>query len=261
MAGFTRAEAEVERETGVAPADLVRCTMAASTVARGMGIFPILVTESRKKVSADDIRAKQAGQGNQADLKYREIKVGDFTIYDPDSIHSHSEAFVVVGDSTFLESWNADGLRKILERGKPASFASPLQIALKGIDTTKTFIYAIDVKTILADQNAARLLKGYVGPAIAGLRNGEFLKQVASLSLDAGLVDNDASIRATLVCTDAQTAGDAKKIAESVQVIIHKTMQDSPRVPKEVSDAFNSVTFSVEGRKSRPAVRPKSIPW
>jgi hypothetical protein len=52
-----------------------------------------------------------------------------------------------------------------------------------------------------------------------------------------------------LTAGDTETASDVKKIVEAAQVMLRGTLQKVPRIPKEVVDAINGVTFTVDGNK------------
>ena len=175
--------------------------MAGNIVGRGAEGAPTIVVETRRAVTSDIVRNAMKPQSYQKDLKIEELKEGDYTIYDPTFRFAvaqpganviHGQAFVVVGNNIILESRNIEGLRKILQRGKPAEMSETMQAALKNVDGSKTVACAVDLKAVMANAEIA----GSEGrlPAILA-DNAETLKQCESLAVNGNLSGDDAVLR------------------------------------------------------------------
>ena len=224
IADFSKGEAGFAAESGVAPEDIAQVTMAGNLAGKGDEGQPTIIIKTRSAITADKIRETMKPQSYQKDFKIEEIKVGQYTIYDP-SFHFqfqkaggkaiHGKAFVVVENDVVLESRNVEGLKKILQRGKPAELSETTQGLLKSADASKTLVYAIDLKAVAGDEEFAKNLQRNLGPLLA--QNSEMIKAVESLALDGSLKGDDAVLQATLVCKDAATAADAKKAVEGAR--------------------------------------------
>jgi hypothetical protein len=263
---FAKGEASFEIETGIAPSNLARVTVAGNIAGKGEEGQPTIVFQTRGAVTADEVRQKMKPRSYQKDFKIDEIKVGEYSIYDP-SFHFafaqaptttiHGQAFVVAENNVVIESHNVEGLRKILQRVRPAELSATMQSALKDADEAKTLLYAIDLKAVAADDKFAKDMQRALGPLLGGAGNVEMLKRFESLSLDGSLSGDDAVLRAVLVCKDIDTAGDAMKMAEGGQVALRQIVQSAPGAPKELADAINAVMFNVDGVKLQAAGQVK----
>jgi hypothetical protein len=252
---FSKGEASFQSDTGLAPDNLDQVTIGGDIIRNGPSYGPTIVFQTRNPATADDIRAKIKPHSYQKDFKLEEIKIGNYTAYQP-TFHfnfgqpeaklEHGDAFVVVENNVVLESRDIEGLRKILERGKPAELSETMQLALKNVDASKTVVYAIDLKACFADEQFVKDFQRTMGPMLPGI-SGDALKQYESLALDATLAAEEAKLRATLLCKDADTAGDAKKMAEAAQVLLRQVIQASPRAPQELADAIKSISFTLDG--------------
>ncbi len=269
LADFSKGEESFEIETGIAPANLARVIVAGNIAGKGDEGQPTIVFQTRNAVTADEVRQKMKPRSYQKDFKIDEIKVGEYTIYDPTFHYAfaqaptttmHGQAFVVAENNVVIESHNLEGLRKILGRGRSAELSATMQNALKGTDEAKTLLYAIDLKAVMADDQFAKDLQRQFGPLLGGAGNVEMLKRLESLSLDGGLSGDDAALRATLVCKDADTAAGAKRMAEGGQAVLRQIVQVMPRAPKEIADSINAVKFSVDGVKLQAAGQVKVDP-
>jgi hypothetical protein len=267
LADFPRGEESFEVETGIAPANLARVTVAGNIAGKGDEGQPMIVFQTRRAVTADDVRQKMKPRSYQKDFKIDEIKVGEYTIYDPSfhfalaqnpAITIHGEAYVVAENNVVLESRNVDGLRKILGRGRPAELSTTLQNSLKDADEGKTLLYLIDLRAVTADEEFVKNASRMFGVLVE--KNPEMFKQFDSLALDGSLNGDNAALRATLACKDTQAAADAKKMAECAQVMVSKIIEASPRAPKELADSINTVKFTVDGVKLQAAGQVKVDP-
>jgi hypothetical protein len=263
LVDFTKGEDSFEIETGIAPANLGRVTVAGNIAGKGEEGQPIIVFQTRNAVTADDVRQRMKPRSYQKDFKIDEIKIGEYTIFDPTFHYAfaqaptttmHGQAFVVAENNIVIESRNVDGLRKILERRRPAELTATMQSALNITDEAKTIVYAIDLKAVTADGQFAKDMQRQFGPLLGG--NAELLKRLECLSVDGGLSGDAATLRATLVCKDAEAAANAEKITVALRQII----QAAPGVPKEVSGAINDIKLTVDGVKLQAAGQVKVDP-
>ncbi len=268
LADFSKGEESFEIETGITPSNLGRVTLAGNIAGKGDEGQPTIVFQTRNAVTADDVRQKMKPRSYQKDFKIDEVKVGEYTIYDPTFHYAfaqtpstmHGQAFVVVESNVVVESRNVEGLRKILQRGRTAELTATMQSALKDADEAKTLLYAIDLKAITADEQFTKDMQRQFGPLFGGAGNVEMLKRLESLSLDGNLSGDDAVLRATLVCNDAVTAADAKKMAEGCQAVLRQVVQVMPRAPREIADSINAIKFTVDGSKLQAAGQVKVDP-
>ncbi len=253
---FSKGEEGFAGEAGVRPDNMAQVTMAGNVTGKGDEGQPTVIIQTRNAVAAEKVKEAMKPQKFQKDFKIDEIKVGEYTIYDP-SYHFqyeppgakafHAEAFVVVESNLVLESRNVDGLKKILQRGKPVELSETMQGLLKDADASKTLLYAIDLKAVAADEQFLKALQGQLGPFLAN--NGDLLKQFESLAVDASLKDDDAVLRATLACKDAAAAADAKKMVEGAQVMVRKLIETLPGAAKNVAQSVGSIAVTAEGAK------------
>lgn len=253
---FSKGEEGFAAEAGVAPGDIAQVTMAGNVAGKGEEGQPTIIIRTRNAITPEKIKATMKPQDYQKDFKIEEVKAGQYTIYDS-SFHLqlkqlgerviHGEAFVVVENDTVLESRNIEGLKKILQRGKPAELSETMQGLLKDVDASKTLVYAIDLKAVAGDEEFVKNLQRQFGPLLGN--NGELLKGLESLSLDGSLKGDDAVLRAALVCKDAATAADAKKVIDGVREMLGKMIKASPRAPQDVAESVDSVAPTIDGAK------------
>jgi hypothetical protein len=266
---FAKGEEGFEVETGIAPSNLARVTVAGNIAGKGDEGQPTIVFQTRNAITADGLRQKMKPRNYQKDFKIDEIKVGDYTIYDP-SFHFafaqnpattiHGQAFVVAENNVVLESRNIDGLRKILERGRGAELTATMQSVLKDADDAKTVLYAIDLKAVTADDQFAKNLQPSLGPLLGGAANVEMLKRFDSLALDGNLSGDNAIFRATLVCKDAEAAAEANKMAVGGQAALRTIVQSVPGAPQELGEAIGGIKFTIDGAKLLAAGQVKVDP-
>ena len=253
---FSNGEEGFAAESGVAPENIAQVTMAGNIAGKGEEGQPTIIIQARSAVAADKIRETMKPQRYQKDFKIDEVTVGQYTIYDP-SFHFqfeppgakafHGEAFVVVQDNIVLESRNIEGLKKILQRGKPAELSETMQSLLKDADASKTLVYVIDLKAVAGDDEFVKNLQREFGPLLGN--NGDLLKGLDSLALDGSLKGDDGVLRAALVCKDAATAADAKKVVDGAQDMLRKIIKASPRAPQDLAESVDSLALTVDGAK------------
>jgi hypothetical protein len=261
---FAKGEESFGAAAGVTPDNMAQVTMAGNVAGKGDEGQPTVIIQTRNAVAAEKVKDAMKPQKYQKDFKIDEVKVGEYTIYDPTyhiqferpgSKAFHGEAFVVVEGNIVLESRNIDGLRKILQRGKPAELSETMQGLVKDADASKTMVYAIDLKAVAADEQFLKSLQDQLGPLMAN--NGDLLKQFESLSVDASLKDDDAVLRATLACKDSGAAADAKKMVEVAQVVLRKMIETLPRAPQDVAESVGSITLTAENAKLKAGGKVK----
>ena len=83
LADFSKGEESFEIEAGITPSNLARVTVAGNIAGKGDEGQPTIVFQTRNAVTADEVRQKMKPRSYQKDFKIDEIKVGEYTIYDP----------------------------------------------------------------------------------------------------------------------------------------------------------------------------------
>ena len=199
---FAKGEQSFADEAGMSTDDLARVTMAGNVAGKGPEGQPTVIFQTRRAVTPEQVRGAMKAKDYQKDFKIDEIKVGQYTIYDP-SYHFkfeppgskafHGEAFVVVENNVVLESRNIDGMRAILQRGRPGELSGTMDGLLKGADDGKTLVYALDLKGVAADEDFMKSLQRQFGPLLGA--SGDILKHIDSLAADASLKDADGVLR------------------------------------------------------------------
>ena len=139
-------------------------------------------------------------------------------------------------------------LQRILERGRAPEISAGMRDALCATDLGKTFAVAVDVKGMMASEEASRTMQQNLGGA-AGLQglNGELIKNVLGFAFDASLDSSRATCNATLMCKEAKVAEDAKKMLEGGQVVLRNMLKGQKDVPGEVPDMVDAIKFTVSG--------------
>jgi hypothetical protein len=253
---FSKGEDGFATESGVAPADIAQVTMAGNIAGKGEEGQPLIIIRTRGAITAEKIKQAMIKPQRFKDFTFEEIKAGQYTIYDP-SFHFqflpagskafHGEAFVIVENNVILESRNVDGLKKILQRRKPADLSETMQGLLKDTDASKTLVYAIDLKSVSGDEEFVKNLQRQFGPLLGN--SGDLIKGLESLALDGSLKGDDTVLQAALVCKDATTAADAKKAIEGVREMLNKLIKMLPHAPQDVAASVDSIALTVEGAK------------
>ena len=199
----------------------------------GVGTGPkdfIAVVHTKKAVTAAELRSKDPN------VKYTESKVGKYLLLEPQD--AFSPAFCVVDSKCILVGDKA-AMRSVLSRDKKPEFSTNLQAAIKEVDFSKTIAFAIDT------QSAASTLGGAADLGFFGGKNDMLssLEKTTALAAQAKIA-SDVRIDLTLICKDAASANDIKKLIDGFLVM----GRGNKMMPKEINDLLE-LHLKVDGNK------------
>jgi hypothetical protein len=254
-------EHAMEQEIGFAPSNISRITFAlGGKVTSAGGGDPVLVMRLKKAITAAEVKAGEKSQSFKKDIQYDESKVAGITLYEETFLpafagdkaeRQHGAAFCLPESTLVVTCPKLDMLKRIVERGKAPEFSEGMQNAMKAANFSKVLALAVNVKALTANDEFKKGLQQGLGSAGGssplGALNAEFFQNMSGLALDASLDSSKATVNATLLCKDAKSAEDTKKILDAVQVFMRNTMKGAKGVPPEVTEMVDGIKFAVSG--------------
>jgi hypothetical protein len=219
----------------------------------------VIIVSTAKPVAAADIKANRKVRSYQKNFSYKEIKVGEHTIYqesysfDFKSPLTTGRAFCVADKNIILFGDGAESLQQILERDKKTNKLSPnLQAGLKTVGKDSMLTVVMDV-TKFPERERKEMIRELGGklPALENLFDG---MQTFTLK---GTADDKVKLVATMTCKDAATATDVRKLADGGIVLIKGelkremdrefTTPEEKEMMKTISKAFDEIKLSTQG--------------
>lgn len=205
---------ELGKEVGFSNDDIEKMVV-------GVGATPkdvVILIQAKNAVEVNEIRAKIPNSN------YTEAKIGKYVVQESQT-PAHP-TFCVLDKKRVLFG-EKDAVRAVLLRDKKPEFAANMQAALKQVDFSKTMAFAIDTQAV-SDRSD---LQG--GLNLLGGQN-EMLSSLKKTKAVTVQIQVAADIRFdfALLCQDAATAGDVKKLLDGFLVM----GRNAKLVPKEVSD-------------------------
>ena len=261
---------EIERGMGIALGNIIRITFAAGGKSALSDNAEMVATIRLKKAAAADIKADVKVASFKKDFKYEEVKIAGLTAYEQTYRFSfdgekgerhHGAAFCLPESTLVVMCPDLETLKRILGRDKPPELSEGMQNAMSATDYTKTFAVAVNFKGLMANETASREVQQSLGaaPGLQGL-NEQFLQEVLGLGFDARLGSSKATVSATLLCKEAKSAEDAKKMLDGGQVILRNAMKAQKGVPQEVPDLVDAIKFSVAGANVKGSLQADLAP-
>jgi phage FluMu protein Com len=219
-------EADKSKELGLGVDDIDQIVVGGGT---GTKEF-IAVIHTKKAVTAADLRSKDSK------IKYTESKVGKYVLMEPQT--PFSPAFCVVDKNRVLVG-DKEAMRTVLSRDKKPEFSKNLQAAIKEVDFSKTIVFAMDT------QSAASTIGGAAGLGFFGGKNDMLsaFEKTNAVAMQAKIA-SDVRIDVTLVCKDAASANDIKKLIDGFLVM----GRGNKTTPKEINDLME-LHLKVDGNK------------
>ncbi len=190
----------------------------------------IVVVRSKKALNAADLRSKNKNG------TYTETKVGKYVMQESQGVGS--PAFCVV-DKKLLVLGDKEAVRSVLTRDKKPEFSKNMQAAMKKVDFSKTIAVAADIKSGTGKANvrpgdAMQFLGGNAN-MFSGMDKAEALAFQAKIG-------SDVRLDLTILCQDAKSAEDMKKVIDGFLVLGRSNKQ----MPKELNDMLD-INLKVEG--------------
>jgi hypothetical protein len=188
----------------------------------------LVVVRTRRVVKASDLIATEKGK------TFKETKAGGQTVYvdekDPTS------AFAVIEDGKTILFGTTSEVKGVLGRREPPRLSDGMRAALKHADLNQTFVFAFDAK-VLAEKSGAKKATGV---------DEKFLEPFVAVAGSAKAGD-DLAVKLTVVCKDAETAEDGRKLVDGGLVLLKYYAKDQKDWPKEALDLIKKVKVSSEG--------------
>jgi hypothetical protein len=200
----------------------------------------VCVIKTIKPVSADDIKSKKMGMTPQ------ETKVRDITVYEVMGIAW------CLPESKLVVIAKSDTLKKVLERNKAAEVSEGLRAALKYADFSKAVTMAMDSKEMYAKINDANKKNGMDLDKVfdkIGIANPMSDIDGGAYQIDVG---KDIKVQSVMICKDAKTAEDMKKISDGMATFFKRLF------PKYGADSFETWESSVSGARLNASMTIKT---
>jgi hypothetical protein len=206
----------------------------------------IIIYTTIKPVSAADIKAAKKPHSFKVNFKHREVKVGDYTIYEenyqfqsnpkekPGPVQAEM-AFCVVEERTVVYG-RLEAVTKILERNKKPVLSAGVQAGLKQTGFASAVTLVMDLQAI-PEREKKSMLKdfGKLVPGLADVADG-----MQTLAVRVNEKDN-VTVTATMFCKDAASAANAKKVADDGVATVKGRLKDDPKLPVEVRETMKEV--------------------
>lgn len=198
-----------------------------------------------KPVNAEEIKSARKGAAEQKLVTFKEVKVGNFTLYEetykdvPDAKEKQQGvqeglSFCIV-DPKLVVFGKVPELKKILERNKKPALSASMQAALNEADLTSPVALLIDVEGLpqwSRDAAAKHLPK--VVPDTAAVINST--KYIAVKFTEAGTINGSA----TIAYKDAKSAAGGKEMAEGLVKNIKASLNDV-KLPPNMTEKLNAM--------------------
>jgi hypothetical protein len=227
---------------GVDPANIDRIVAASQPFGGGMAQANVIaIVHTKQPVKPADVEA--SFQKSQPNLKFNEVKVGRFTMYEGQASAPAPGMFgppppppaFVMPDDKRIVAGPASLVRSVLERDKKPDLPDKLQALLKQTDLDATVVFVADAK------NAFPKGVGQVGAGQPGAAKNPFEK-VDGLSVTAK-VTSDVDVTVTATCADAQAANDlrdnVKKTLDGYKGLLTLAQLGGTKIPPEVNDLLD----------------------
>ena len=244
---------ETREQTGLPLANLARLT---AGVGPAPDDFAVVMTTIRP-VTAAGIKAAVKPAPFQKDFAFKEVKVGAYTLYqesfrlvfdnrpakDPAAPLEYGQAFCVVEDRVVLRGGLAT-LKEILERSPKAALAPGVEAGLKQTGLGSALTLVVDCKAIPAPEK--QMLLKLLAPHAPGA--ADVLGKLHTSTFTANAA-SDIAASATLRCTDAASAAEAKKIAAALLAAFKDQAKDNPSLPAKTRDMLKEVRTLLDAVK------------
>jgi len=233
-------EKDLEQLTGLSLGNMQQVVLGMAATAESSQPEMVCVIKTIKPVSADDIKSKKMGMTPQ------ETKVRDITVYEVMGIAW------CLPESKLVVIAKSDTLKKVLERNKAAEVSEGLRAALKYADFSKAVTMAMDSKEMYAKINDANKKNGMDLDKVfdkIGIANPMSDIDGGAYQIDVG---KDIKVQSVMICKDAKTAEDMKKISDGMATFFKRLF------PKYGADSFETWESSVSGARLNASMTIKT---
>jgi len=221
---FDKMTKDFKDMTTLDPADIDRVTLAGKMGKGSEDAAPLVAARTRRAVKAADLAAFQKNK------QFKETKVAGQTVYEDGK---DGTAFAVIGGNMVLAGPGKQ-LRAVLERRGQAKLSDAMRASLRQADFSQTVAFAADVHLFhIEDKKGSGVEQRFLEPLVG----------VAG----SARVGNDLDVKLTVLCKDAETADDARKLADAGLVLLKYFARDQKDFPKEGLDLIKKVKVSAEG--------------
>jgi hypothetical protein len=150
-------------------------------------------------------------------------------------------------NNLIVSAANLPTLKSVLTRGKPPALFTNMRHALDATDQTKSAVVAIDFQALQANESLSEKLAPIFGPnGLNGLGGfSQQLRNIIALSCDASLNSSRGNFSFALLCSDAKSADNLKKMIEAGQIMLQSAANRS--TPQAALDAIKSLKLSLSG--------------
>lgn len=210
----------------------------------------IIIYTTIKPVSAADIKAGKKPRSFKINFKHREVKVGDYTIYEENyQFQSNPKkksgpvqaemAFCVVEDRTVVYG-RLEAVKKILERNKKPVLSAGVQAGLKQTGFASAVTLVMDLQAI-PERDKKSMLRDLekLVPGLADVADG-----MQTLTVRVNEKDNVTGT-ATMFCKDAASAAEVKKVLDAGLVTLKGLYKDDPKLPAKIGETMKEVRTAI----------------
>jgi hypothetical protein len=217
-------KASLNQDSGIATEDIEQMLFGVGANDQDV----IVVIHTKKAVESRDIVSKIKG------ATYTEAKVGKYSVQEPQNA---LQPAICVVDKKRVVVGKKESLRAVLQRDKKPEFSKNLQEAIKATDFSKTVAFAMDAKA--GRSNPAG------GLGMLGANKDVFGALEKTNGIAAQFkIGSDVRWEMTLLCQDAASAKDVKKLIDGF-LVMGKNNKD---MPQEVRDLME-LNLKVDGNK------------
>ncbi len=231
-------EKDIEQATGIPVHNMQQVVLGFAAAPDNQHEY-VVVVKTVKAVTADELKGKKTSSP-------QETKVQGVSLYD------HYGFGWCLPDSRTVVISKTETLRKVLERNRSAQLSDGLRAALKYADFSRSAAMATDSKETysrLKDTNKKSGIDFEKMLEQVGIANPMGDIEAAAYQVD---VAKDIRVQSVLLCKDAKTAEDMKKISDGMAVFLRRLF------PKYGADSLETWESSVSSNRLHSSVTVKT---
>jgi hypothetical protein len=223
---------QLPKETGVSPQQVDYVVMADSGREKEASFW---IVRLNKPVKGSELAA------TQKEAKFKESDIAGQKVYENQK--KTEESFAVVDGKTILNG-RVETIRAVLERGGAPHWDASFERMMREADFDRTLVIRGDSKFFSSDKSKKQT---------GGKVDEKYFKSLGG-AIASARADDDLAVELTMVCKDAETAEDVRKVADGALVVLKYVLEDDKDIPKEVYDLIRQVKASSEGHNCRATV-------
>jgi hypothetical protein len=226
---------DVRREFGVNVSDVEEMTFAGD--ARSSGVTVIIL---KKPTSAADVMKvlSQPGDNVAREIAFEEVKVGAFTIHQPDGKAVRADRSFCLAHEKALVVGETKTLEAVLKRNELPKLSAGLKAAAKEADFKGTVCILWDMEKLTSLEKP---------PPIPGVDTAAIWKVMTGMALTVN-VGKDVKVRGAVVCKDEAGAAEVKKQTDAGLKAVADLMEKLPqKPPKELLDLPGKFRTATKG--------------